>query len=181
MLRHACKEWAVVCSALAAGRQSILLRKGGIAESGGAFRVEQQRFWLYPTYLHQQRPDSLKPDAPQPPPQRPGMVRLELVAEVARVWQLEDLETALRLDPLHVWSAAEIRSRFAYRRPGLFLLAVRVWRSPAPCEIEETPAYAGCKSWVELAIPLPDENLTPVLADADFASLLSRLQTLTAR
>jgi hypothetical protein len=36
----ALKEWAVICQALAEGRQTILLRKGGIAEPGGAFRVE---------------------------------------------------------------------------------------------------------------------------------------------
>jgi len=49
MLRHALKEWAVTCRALAEGRQAILLRKGGIGEAGGAFQVEHTRFWLLPT------------------------------------------------------------------------------------------------------------------------------------
>ena len=31
MLRHAFKEWAVICKALAEGRQALILRKGGIA------------------------------------------------------------------------------------------------------------------------------------------------------
>ena len=39
-LNVAFKEWAVVCQALAAGRQSVILRKGGIAEEGGIFRPE---------------------------------------------------------------------------------------------------------------------------------------------
>ncbi|NBS89997.1 DUF1802 family protein, partial [bacterium] len=34
-IQLACKEWASVCAALASGRQSILLRKGGIAEPTG--------------------------------------------------------------------------------------------------------------------------------------------------
>ena len=51
MLHWALKEWAVICRALAEGRQSLLLRKGGIAEAGGAFQVEQPRFWLLPTYV----------------------------------------------------------------------------------------------------------------------------------
>ena len=35
-------------------RQAILLRKGGSAEAGGELRVEHTRFWLFPTYVHQQ-------------------------------------------------------------------------------------------------------------------------------
>ncbi len=53
-LRIAFKEWAVICRALAEGKQALILRKGGIAEAGGAFRVEQTRFWLFPTFVHQQ-------------------------------------------------------------------------------------------------------------------------------
>ena len=61
-LRHAFKEWAVICQALAEGRQAVVLRKGGIAEKTDEFQVEHTRFWLYPTYLHQQR-DGVTADA----------------------------------------------------------------------------------------------------------------------
>ena len=75
MLQHAFKEWAVICEALAQGQQAIILRKGGIAEHDDEFRVEQTRFWLYPTYVHQQkdgiseeaRPLLLQAQANQPP------------------------------------------------------------------------------------------------------------------
>ena len=56
------KEWAVICQALGEGRQALILRKGGIAEEGGAFRVEHTRFWLFPTYVHQQS-TGIKPEA----------------------------------------------------------------------------------------------------------------------
>src|SRR5260370_12859557 len=62
MLQHAIKEWAVVCQALARGKQAVILRKGGIAEAYGEFKVEHKQFWLYPTYLHQ-KPDGIKPNA----------------------------------------------------------------------------------------------------------------------
>jgi len=62
MLKIAFKEWAVICRALALGRQAMILRKGGIAEVGGEFRPEHERFWLYPTYLHEHR-DGVKADA----------------------------------------------------------------------------------------------------------------------
>ena len=85
-LRHAFKEWAVICQALAEGRQSVVLRKGGIAEKTDEFQVEHTRFWLYPTYVHQQR-DGVTADAlplleqaeAERPPQ--GVVRLTHFAE----------------------------------------------------------------------------------------------------
>ncbi len=43
------KEWADVCAALLDGRQSLILRKGGIEEGPGGFRPEHAAFWLYPT------------------------------------------------------------------------------------------------------------------------------------
>src|SRR5258707_4808384 len=55
MLRFAFKEWAVICQALAEGRQALILRKGGIAEHGGGFRVEPTPFWLYPPYFHEKQ------------------------------------------------------------------------------------------------------------------------------
>src|SRR3954447_24211157 len=52
-LSVALKEWATVCRALESGRQILLLRKGGIYESGGEFQVENREFLLFPTYVHQ--------------------------------------------------------------------------------------------------------------------------------
>src|SRR5262245_61641814 len=52
-LNVALKEWATVCRALESGGQIILLRKGGIYESGGEFHVENREFLLFPTYVHQ--------------------------------------------------------------------------------------------------------------------------------
>ncbi|MGL4465497.1 MAG: DUF1802 family protein, partial [Planctomycetia bacterium] len=53
LCKIAFKEWAVVAAALADGRQSLIVRKGGIHERGGVFTVEYDRFWLYPTQFHQ--------------------------------------------------------------------------------------------------------------------------------
>src|SRR5215210_3776514 len=47
------KEWAVTVRALAEGEQLITLRKGGIREADKRFRVEHDRFFLYPTFDHQ--------------------------------------------------------------------------------------------------------------------------------
>src|SRR5579871_5407973 len=140
MLTHAFKEWAVICQALGEGRQALILRKGGIAEERGEFRLEHTRFWLYPTYVHQQR-DGIKPEAlpllEQAEANRPtpGTLRLSHFAEVAGVYCVRDLASALRLDGLHLWSARTVASRFEYRRPGLYVLPVRVHRAAQPLEL----------------------------------------------
>jgi hypothetical protein len=133
MLGVAFKEWAAICRALADGRQTLILRKGGIAEESGAFRPEHARFWLYPTYFHAQqsgiKPESadLVPAAAQDRPPE-GTLRLTHWVEVPDVAFVRDLETALALDAFHVWTADTVRQRFEYRSPGLFVLPVQVYR-----------------------------------------------------
>ena len=48
------KEWAVTVRALAEGEQLLTLRKGGIREENKHFELEHERFFLYPTFDHQQ-------------------------------------------------------------------------------------------------------------------------------
>jgi hypothetical protein len=184
-LRHAFKEWAVICRALAEGRQALILRKGGIAEPGGTFRVEQPRFWLYPTYVHQQTEGITSEALPlleQALADRPpeGMLRLSHFAEVAKVRHLTDLAAVEKLASMHCWSAEAVRARFAYRQPGLFVLAVRVWRAPETYELPETPAYAGCKSWVELDRELSTAGATAVLSDGEFAERSQAMEVVLA-
>lgn len=179
-LQHALKEWAVICWALATGRQALLIRKGGIAETGGEFEVEHRRFWLFPTYVHQQKTGIVPEAAPllehveadRPPS---GIVRLTHFAETARTYHIRDLADALKLAGLHCWSRETVQSRFEYRRPGLFVLAVRVYRVPQVFDLPDTAEYAGCRSWVELHQALPTEGETPVLEDQPFAEVLRGL------
>jgi hypothetical protein len=169
-MRHAFKEWAVICQALALGKQALILRKGGIAEDGGDFQIEHTRFWLYPTYTHQQR-DGIKPEAlpllEQVEADRPpsGIVRLSHFAKITGVYHVRDLVSSLMLAHLHLWSEETVRKRFAYQTPGLFVMPVRVYRAPTVVELPDTPAYQGCRSWVNLDQDVPTENASPVLSD----------------
>src|SRR5262245_35016022 len=114
MLRIAFKEWATVCRALALGRQAIILRKGGIAESGGTFVPEHNRFWLYPTFVHQQQ-TGLKPDAADlihaAESERPpaGVLRLSHFADVKAIYHVQQLFGVLLLEDFHSWSEATVR------------------------------------------------------------------------
>lgn len=176
MLATAFKEWAVICRALAEGRQALILRKGGIAEAGGQFRPEHDRFLLYPSYFHEQHRPGIKPnlvplldaaEADRPPA---GLVRFTHFVTVAAVQHVTDPDRALALDALHGWTADTVRQRFHYRTPGLFVLTVRAYRLPHPTDVVERPEYAGCKTWVELDAPIPTDGATPVLTDAEFAA-----------
>jgi len=183
MLQHAFKEWAVICEGLGQGQQAIILRKGGIDEEAGEFAVDQNRFWLYPTYVHQQdegiqedaRPLLQQVQANRPPA---GKVRLQWWAEVETIYRIREELPALLLMHLHIWSEETVRKRFNYREPGIYLLLVRVHRAPAVHEITELPAYEGCRSWVELETPLPTEGSTPVLDDASFRIVRKQIDML---
>ena len=48
------KEWALVCEALGRGEQTILLRKGGLAEGREGFGFRHEEFFLFPTFFHEQ-------------------------------------------------------------------------------------------------------------------------------
>src|SRR5262245_47827808 len=183
MLKHAFKEWAVICKALAEGKQALILRKGGIAETEDTFALKASRFWLYPTYLHQQRA-GIKPDAlpllEQAETEKPpaGIIRLTHFVEVPGIYQVRELFAALILNHLHQWSEETVRKRFEYRYPGLNVLPARVYRMPQAIEIAEQPAYAGCKSWVEFERELSTDGGIPVLDDEAFRDVLRSLDTL---
>ena len=175
-LQQALKEWAVICRALADGQQTLLLRKGGIAERGGQFEVEHRRFWLFPTYVHQQKDGIVSEAVPlleQAEAERPlqGLVRLTCYAEAVESYHVHDLAAVEKLARLHIWSPPTVRARFDYRQPGLYVVLVRVYRLPQAFDLPDTVAYAGCRSWVELDRAVPIEGATPVLEAESFAAV----------
>lgn len=175
------KEWAVVCAALGSGRQAIIVRKGGIDEGREGFRIRHGEFWLLPTRFHQDAA-GLVPDAEpllravQQSAPAAGMFRIELYAVVEQVFEVRDLAALEGLASEHILSQATIEQRFYYRQPGLFVLAVRVYRVPQPFEIEDTPYIAGCKSWVELPAAIDTNGLIPVLDEAAFAQRMNAVR-----
>jgi hypothetical protein len=182
MLQHAFKEWAVICQALAEGKQSLIIRKGGIAEAADDFQLQHTRFWLFLTYTHQQR-EGIKPEGlpllEEVEKQRPSadVVRLSHFAEVDGVYHVRDLVGPLLLEHLYLWSEETIRKRFAYRSPGLYLMPLRVFKSAQVHELPDTAYYGGCRTWVELERALPTEGATPVLSDRAFHDLLVTIES----
>ncbi len=179
------KEWAGVCDALAEGRQSLILRKGGIAEGPRGFVPEHSTFWLYPTRVHEaeqglrvDRAAAVEGRASLPVPA--DSVSLEALAVVETIGHADRPEALRALEDLHVWTEETIARRFAYRKPGLWVLGVRVFRSPRPATIAMTPEHAGCKTWVTLDTPMSTAGLVPVVDEAQLARRLDRIRSALA-
>lgn len=178
----ALKEWAIVCQALADGRQTLLIRKGGIEEIKPGFQVTHRDFWLFPTYIHQKTADLVptvhaefaEVQAAQPPT---GTLQIQLHATVEDVVKVMDLDRLRALEGCHVLSWDCVESRFNYRRPGVHVMTLRVYRCPELLILENTPAYDGCVSWVDLDQSLGTEGCAPVISDADFSRRLADIQT----
>jgi hypothetical protein len=173
---RALKEWAVIVDALGAGDQTILLRKGGIADVGGEFHLESESFCLWPTYLHQDN-DLLRPAetarlraslAAQPSPDE---VDVTVWAEVAHIHIVPSRAALDGLADEHIWSAAYLDQRWRYRPDlPLYLLVLRAHRLAHPLRLAESPAYRGCRSWIDFAAPPELPPWRPALADAAFAA-----------
>ena len=149
----ALKEWQSVCRALAEGRQTILLRKGGIQEGPDGFAITHERFALLPTRLHQDA-DMLKPSARaliDGGEDEPATFDLTHGGEVADIHVVPSREALDRLDNLHVWNEKYLDLRWNYKpeRP-LYLTVVRAFALATPTTLANTYKVAGCRSWVPL-------------------------------
>jgi hypothetical protein len=170
-LSIALKEWHAVCHALASGRQTILLRKGGISESMSGFDVEHRQFLFFPTFVHQQLA-MLKPEAHadfSPHATEPATITIELAAEIVDIFQVKGRAQMDALDNEHIWTPPLVDMRFNYRPENpLYLLVVRAYRLPEPVSMQNTAAYTGCKSWVPLKEAIGARGAVPAVGDEPF-------------
>ena len=177
----ALKEWAVTVAALERGEQIILLRKGGIREDGKHFKVDQDGFFLYPTYEHQIA-GLLKPDY-RPLLEEtlvdadPDLVTLNSYAEVVEVIETSDEEAVAELDRFHIWveDYAEKRIHWKPRFP-LSVMLLRVHLLEQPQALPVMPEYEGCTSWVTLVEEYPVGVATAVLNDRRFNRGVERIK-----
>ncbi|MEO5913095.1 MAG: DUF1802 family protein [Luteolibacter sp.] len=178
------KEWQVVCDALASGRQSILLRKGGIHEGRQGFSFAHESFFLFPTRFHALADQVREGDVKVMPEWQPGdMIRITHHAEAAWAVTLTDWEKVSELEPFHIYSEQTVRDRFDWEGKGMasgsiHLALVRIRELAAPWEFPYETKYGGCRSWVNLPEPPAGwrENVHPVLDDGTFMALEERVR-----
>lgn len=170
----ALKEWAVTVGALAQGRQTLLLRKGGIHEESRDFRVIHPEFLLYPTFEHQ-REDLLRREY-QPDlrsllaePRQEDQITFSHWARVEELVEISEQDKVDDLSPHYIWTKeyAESRLRWKPMLP-LAVMLLRVYRLERPVTVPFLPEYRGCTSWVEVLNDVPLARLQPVLSDEEF-------------
>ena len=174
----ALKEWSAAVHALLDGRQTVLLRKGGIHEK--RFAVTASRFLLFPTVAHSHgervRPEhrDLLGDAAADCTDEELVLRAG--ANVIAAVEVNRPEGLEEIAELHIWTAHSVRADRLDFRPKHRLTVLVLQASPLvqPVRLARAPEYAGCKSWVPL--PVDPAWASPVHDDAHLADVAARVQ-----
>ena len=173
------KEWATVVKALEYGKQTVILRKGGILETASGFRVESKKFLLFPTWEHQEikhvKPeyhDFLNETLNHKPKQ--GYNIITSLAEILDEKDIFSKETVNRLSSFHVWSDEYIEERINWMpEKPIKAVFLRTYKFPQ-IEIPLKPEFEGCKSWIELN---PNQNYgQSVLTDIEIETGLKKFK-----
>jgi hypothetical protein len=174
----ALKEWSAAVHALLDGRQTVLLRKGGIGEK--RFEVAAQRFLFFPTVAHSHaervRPEHRDLLAPAASDSDSDHVVLRAGATVVAAIAVSNTGGLADIEPLHIWTGRSVRKdRLEFRpRHRLTVLVVQACPLVEPVRLARTPDYAGCTSWVDVPV-LPDWD-APVHDDAALRVVADRVR-----
>lgn len=169
------KEWALVCEALGQGKQSIILRKGGIAEGRAGFAFQHEEFFLFPTWFHEQLSKTVLPEATALPEELDGEIEIRYAATLEWSRLVEDVERLHSLREFHILNESVVQERFHYDdREGIHVALVRVFRLDPPRRIANEKKFGGCRSWIELP-DLADCTLVSVISDEEHALRRERL------
>jgi hypothetical protein len=174
----ALKEWGAAVQALLDGRQTVLLRKGGIGEK--RFQVSAPEFVFFPTVEHSHA-ERVRPEFTDLLDRAVGdSTETEVVlrggAKVVAAVAVERPEQLEAMADLHIWTAQSVQNdRLDFRpRHRLTVLVVQAKPLVAPVRLPRTPDYAGCRSWVD--VPVTPAWGPPVHDDAALAAVAQRVR-----
>jgi hypothetical protein len=178
LTQPALKEWSAAVHAMLDGRQTVLLRKGGIHEK--RFAVTASRFLLFPTVAHSQV-DRVRPehrdllDAAVRDSSDEAVV-LRAGAKVVAAIEVNRPDALDEIASLHIWTSDSVREDRLDFRPKHRLTVLVVQASPLvePVRLMRTPEYAGCTSWVQL--PVNPQWGDPVHDDATLRQIAERVR-----
>lgn len=172
------KEWAVVCEAIGNGRQSVMLRKGGIAEGRDGFAFKHREFFLFPTWFHEQLEKTTLPVGTKLPPQLEGEIEIQYAVTLEWTCLVTDSTRLPALRPFHIFNESVIEERFRYDEvPGIHVGFVRGFRLVSPRRLAMQKSFGGCRSWLDLP-GLEGVELMPVISDEEHAARRGALQAL---
>ena len=175
----ALKEWATIVTALENGEQTVILRKGGILETESGFKIEAKKFFLFPTFEHQEE-KNLKPQfhnyldiVKQNRPQNEHN-KITSYAEVVDEVDIKSKEKINALSQFHIWSESYIDERVNWmsEKPikTVFLKVYKIPEMKIPIKSE----YHGCKSWININEDI--QTGKPVLSEEELNSRLQKFK-----
>ncbi|MCV7423352.1 DUF1802 family protein [Mycobacterium yunnanensis] len=181
MSTPALKEWAAAVHAMLDGRQTVLLRKGGIHEK--RFDVAAREFVFFPTVAHghaeRVRAEHRHLLATAAPDSTEDDVVLRAGARVVAAIPVDRPDGLEAVADTHVWTAESVKSdRLDFRpRHRLTVLVVQARPLAEPVRLPRDPSFAGCKSWLDLPVevrwgdPVHDDEMLADVADRVRASV----------
>ncbi|MDG4665003.1 DUF1802 family protein [Mycobacterium sp. 236(2023)] len=178
LTQPALKEWGAVVHATLDGRQTVLLRKGGIHEK--RFEVAASRFLFFPTVAHSHaervRPEHRELLDCAAADSTEDAVVIRAGARVVAAIAVERPEGLKEIAPLHIWTEESVQAdRLDFRpRHRLTVLVIAATPLAEPVRLTRTPDYRGCNSWVQL--PLNPVWGLPVHDDATLDDLARRVR-----
>lgn len=153
--------------ALLAGRQTVLLRKGGIGEK--RFTLDAESFLLFPTIAHSHA-ESTRPEhhdllSAGENDCRDGHVVIRARLDVVEAIEVRRPEAVAELEPFHVFTTASVvANRIDFRpRRALAVLVVRARPVLEPVVLTREERFGGCVSWVDL--PVGEAIVGPAAVD----------------
>ena len=188
----ALKEWSIICKAMEEGKQTILLRKGGILEYKKGFEISQKLFLLYPTLEHQaaeylqsnylqEYELLLKRNGSEIVQDKVNTIRI--IARIEAKQEFHDHELLSKLEKYHIWNEKYVNMRMNYNpKKPMNALLLRIYKLSQPISIDVNPEWAGCKSWIDIEFPSKYGNQygninellnqsVPVIKDKDFQKI----------
>jgi hypothetical protein len=178
LTQPALKEWSAAVHALLDGRQTVLLRKGGIHEK--RFGVTASPFLMFPTVAHSHtervRPEHRDLLEPAAADSTDDSLILRAGATVVAAVEVNRPEALDEIADFHIWTAESVKEDRLDFRPKhrLTLLVVQASPLAQPVPLARTPEYAGCKSWVPL--PVDPDWAAPVHDDATLQKIADRVR-----
>lgn len=175
MTTTALKEWGAAVHALLDGRQTVLLRKGGIHEK--RFDLTAGEFLLFPTVAHSHaqrvRPEhrELLEGASDSTEQA---VIVRAGAKVVAAIEVNRPQAIADIADLHIWTEESVRADRLDFRPKrrLTVLVVQARALTEPLRLPRSPDYAGCASWVQL--PVRETAYAAPVHDIDTLTSIAR-------
>lgn len=179
----------MVCDALASGRQSIILRKGGIHEGRLGFSFAHDEFFMFPTRFHAQGNQVREGVVKVLPEWQPGdTLPITHFAEASWAVTLTDWAQVAALEPFHIYSEATVRDRFDWQGKGMsagsiHVAFVRVSELATPWLLPYQTSFGGCRSWIQMPDPPScwKTSTRPVMGDDAFETLRDRLESIIPR